>query len=115
VEAGFRLAAQVCLALRAAWRVGVLHLDVKPGNILSAGADGPFVLTDFGVARCLLNSDTSSSGLRPRPSERVAGTLQYMAPEQFENCVDHRSDMYALGLTLYYALSGRPAVVENTK
>lgn len=77
---------------------GVLHLDIKPQNILyDAQLDQPF-LVDFGLAR-LATLD--------RQSDRIAGTLAYMAPEQFTSGqVDERTDVFGLGATLFYLLTG---------
>lgn len=83
----------ICSALQYAHRNMVFHCDVKPANIL-LHKDGRVLLTDFGVAR--LASD-----------EAAGGTPPYMAPEQFTAAkVDGRTDIYALGVTLYEELSG---------
>lgn len=84
----------------------VLHLDIKPQNILfDAQLDQPF-LVDFGLAR-LTTAD--------RNSDRIAGTLAYMAPEQFTSGqVDERTDVYGLGATLFYLLTGHAVRQAST-
>ena len=86
--------------LGALWRqYGLVHCDVKPGNLL-IGKDGSVKLADFGVARY-----AGTAGARG--DEDLEGTPTYLAPEQIETgAADCRSDMYALGLTLYHALTG---------
>lgn len=86
--------------LGALWRqYGLVHCDVKPGNLL-IGRDGSVKLVDFGVARY-----AGTAGARG--DEDLEGTPTYLAPEQIETgAADCRSDMYALGLTLYHALTG---------
>ncbi len=80
--------------LLAAHVQGIVHRDLKPGNVILA-KDRP-VLTDFGIARTVEG-----------PSEGVAGTVGYMAPEQFTNThVDQRADLYALGCLLFEMLAG---------
>ena len=102
-----KVARQICSALEAAHKVGVVHRDVKPDNIFlieKSGAQYVKVL-DFGVAKLLPGSSEA-------PTEKtlegvVIGTPSYMAPEQAEGQSDHRTDIYALGVVLYKALSGR--------
>ncbi|MGV9664875.1 protein kinase domain-containing protein [Nocardia niigatensis] len=94
-------------ALDYAHRVGVLHRDVKPANILLAREtreqQAGVLLTDFGIAR--LQEDTG----RLTGSGSVMATLAYAAPEQLQNQpVDHRSDQYSLACTLFRLLTGAP-------
>lgn len=95
-----RLVYRVAGALDAAARSGVVHRDVKPGNILLPDDDveHPY-LTDFGIAR--------AAGSRAAPGERWAGTKEYVSPEQVAGEeVDARSDIYSLGAVLFRCLTG---------
>ena len=101
-DAAVRLGRDVAAALSAAHRRGILHRDVKPQNIL-LDPDGRARLTDFGSAK--LDGQLGVTG-----SGTLAGTLAYTAPEVLAGRRgDARADVYALGLTLYYALTGEPA------
>ncbi|WP_280200967.1 serine/threonine-protein kinase [Nocardia cyriacigeorgica] len=98
-----RITEETAKALDHAHRSGVLHRDVKPANILLEwGPQRQVYLTDFGIAKALDHAD----GLT-RTGELYA-SLHYAAPEQFElrADIDHRADVYALGCTLYYMLTG---------
>ena len=107
------LVAQVAGALDAAHASGLVHRDVKPGNILiepGAGGGGERAyLTDFGLTKRL----SSASGITK--TGFVVGTLDYIAPEQVQGApVDARADIYALACVLFHALSGRvPFEREN--
>jgi serine/threonine-protein kinase len=93
------IARQVCLALQASHKRGVIHRDVKPHNILlTTGLHAK--LTDFGLALSPLDTD-------PEDSSVVFGTPEYMAPEQaMGERISAATDLYGLGITLYEALSG---------
>lgn len=99
-----RIGIQVADALAYAHDAGVLHRDIKPGNILVDG-DGVAQIADFGLAR--------STADDPTATHTLSGSLRYMAPERFSGVSDHRSDVYSLGLTLYEMLAGRPAFKET--
>jgi serine/threonine protein kinase len=95
------LGVQVADALEYAAAQGVLHRDVKPSNLL-LDVWGTVWLTDFGLAKASGAADLTRSG-------DLLGTLHYMAPERFRGQADARSDVYALGLTLYELLALQPA------
>lgn len=102
--AAVHVAAQVCEALAAAHEGGVIHRDLKPANVmlLRRGRDDAFVkLIDFGISK-------SAEGLTlPTRTGEIVGTIGYMAPEQIKgDPVDARTDLYALGVMLYRALTG---------
>jgi PAS domain S-box-containing protein len=91
-------------ALGKAHRRGLVHKDIKPANILVNRTSGEVKLTGFGIASRLLRERSA-----PEPPETIAGTLAYMAPEQtgrMNRSIDARSDLYALGVTLYQMLTG---------
>ncbi len=97
--------AQAARAVHHAHRLGVLHRDLKPGNILVSPAGVPQV-ADFGLAKL---SQADAELTRLTQSDVVLGTPAYMPPEQARGAtLDARADVYALGATLYEALSGRP-------
>ncbi len=107
-ERALTIALQVADALSASHRAGIVHRDLKPDNIIliQRGRDPDFVkLLDFGIAK--LTTDGRTGG-RTRTG-LVLGTPAYMSPEQCEGSakVDHRTDIYALGICLYEMLVGR--------
>ncbi len=104
-EETIRILEQICAALAYAHDEGVVHRDIKPENILF-DQSGRVVLADFGLARLAMDSAAPVSLTQTR---QAMGTLNYMAPEQWENprAVDHRADIYALGILLYEMLTGR--------
>ena len=96
-----RIGRQVAEGLDHAHGQGILHRDIKPSNLL-LDLQGNAWITDFGLAKASDSDDLSGS-------RDVIGTLRYMAPERLEGRADARSDIYALGLTLYELLALRPA------
>lgn len=105
-----RVGAQVAEALAAAHAQGIVHGDIKPENVI-VQADGRVKLLDFGIARQLAAETltaTQSAAPAWAPDSAVAGTLAYMAPEQFRGEVtDARSDLFSLGVTLYELAAGK--------
>ncbi|MET9831278.1 serine/threonine-protein kinase [Streptomyces sp. NPDC006385] len=96
-----RIGLWVLRALRAAHTAGVLHRDVKPGNVLLSEEDGRVLLTDFGIAQ--IEGDTTIT----RTGE-VVGSVDYLAPERVRgHDPGPASDLWALGATLYTAVEGR--------
>jgi TolB-like protein/tetratricopeptide (TPR) repeat protein len=101
-----RIGVQLAQGLAAAHGQGVLHRDLKPGNLLLT-SDGRLKILDFGLARLLQPVETNVA--TATRDHLVAGTLPYMAPEQFErDHVDERGDIYAAGAVLYELSTGRP-------
>ena len=108
----------VANALAYAHRAGVVHRDVKPDNILLT--DGGAVVTDFGIAKAISASHADGNGAARGSSTLTAagtslGTPAYIAPEQAAgDAVDHRADLYALGVVAYEMLAGRPPFEGRT-
>src|SRR4029077_18926796 len=102
-----RIGVQVAGAVQYAHEQGILHRDIKPANLL-LDLHGTVWVTDFGLAKA-----TETDNLT-RP-EDLLGTLRYMPPEAFDGRSDPRSDVYALGLTLYELLALRPAFDEKDR
>jgi tetratricopeptide (TPR) repeat protein/tRNA A-37 threonylcarbamoyl transferase component Bud32 len=104
------IALQLCQALDAAHRAGVVHRDFKSGNIMVSTRDGePWaVVTDFGLATMMVLPEAETvTGALTRPGA-IIGTTPYMAPEQLEGgTVAPATDLYALGIVLYEMLTGR--------
>ncbi len=101
VERAINIARQICAALEAAHAEGVVHRDLKPQNMLLDAA-GNIYVTDFGLAKSLEDGLTGMTR-----SGEMLGTPRYMAPEQIlGKGIDHRVDIYALGLILYEMVSG---------
>ena len=97
------MVSQICSALQYAHDQGVVHRDIKPENIL-VDRNGTVKITDFGLAKLI----TKPEEIALTRSDQVMGTLHYMAPEQVERPqqVDHRADIYSLGVVFYELLTG---------
>ena len=106
---------QAALGLQHAHEAGMVHRDVKPGNLLVDATDTVKVL-DLGLARFVEEDSGEKASLTLEHNETVLGTADYLAPEQCLNShqVDHRADIYSLGCTLYFLLTGRPPFNEGT-
>jgi hypothetical protein len=102
-EHAMAITAHVCDALAYAHERGIIHRDIKPANIM-VGYDGVVKVADFGLAKMTHNQN---SGLTQ--SGMAMGTLHYMAPEalMLGSAVDHRADIYAVGVMLYQMLTGK--------
>ncbi len=99
-----RIGHQMADALAHAHSQGVLHRDIKPGNIL-LDQEGRAWLSDFGLAQFDTGDQLTGTG-------EIVGTLRYMAPERFNRAGDPRSDIYSLGVTLYEMITLLPAFQE---
>jgi serine/threonine protein kinase len=105
-----RLGIQAAEALEHAHQMGVVHRDIKPSNLM-ADARGHLWITDFGLAMTRTETNLTMTG-------DVLGTLRYMSPEQMEakrGVLDHRTDIYSLGVTLYELLTLRPAFAGDDR
>ncbi|MGZ4794364.1 MAG: protein kinase domain-containing protein [Acidimicrobiia bacterium] len=101
------LATELLGALATAHRLGVIHRDVKPGNVLLRD-DGHATLADFGIATIAQERNAPTTGV-------LLGTASYLAPERLAGAVaTPGSDVYAVGVVLYEALTGRPAFRADT-
>ncbi|MEV7388874.1 serine/threonine-protein kinase [Streptomyces sp. NPDC091215] len=106
-EEAARIGLGMVAALRAAHAAGVLHRDVKPGNVL-LGPDDRVVLTDFGIALTAGSSTLTQTG-------QMVGSIPYMAPERLRGLTPGpASDLWSLGATLYQAVEGRPPFKRDT-
>lgn len=104
------LVADVADALDFAHQVGIVHRDVKPSNILLDGREKAWI-TDFGLAQMEAGTQMTSTG-------EVLGTLAYMSPEQAQGrrqLLDHRTDVYSLGATLYELLALQPPFADGDR
>jgi beta-lactam-binding protein with PASTA domain/tRNA A-37 threonylcarbamoyl transferase component Bud32 len=100
-ERAIDIAMHVCVALEAAHAQGVIHRDIKPGNIM-LNQRGDVKVSDFGIARVTTTAETVAQ------TAAVLGTASYLSPEQAQGqTVDARSDIYSLGCVLYEMVTGR--------
>ncbi len=109
---------QAAEGLKAIYHADVVHRDIKPSNLLLEPG-GRLKILDMGVARLGVTDGSMDSGQADASltaSNVLVGTVDYMAPEQAADprVADHRSDIYSLGCTLYYLLTGRPPYVRDT-
>lgn len=104
-----RVAGQLAEGLAAAHHRGLVHRDIKPGNVLVGENIDRVWITDFGLARAADSMTLTRTGV-------IAGTPHYMSPEQARGePVDHRSDLFSLGCVLFYLSTGRPPFdADNT-
>jgi serine/threonine-protein kinase len=107
-ERAIEIAEAVCGALSAAHAQGVIHRDIKPGNIMLTPA-GQVKVADFGIARMTTTAETVAQ------TAAVLGTASYLSPEQAQGQpVDGRSDIYSLGCVLYEMVTGRPPFLGDS-
>jgi eukaryotic-like serine/threonine-protein kinase len=102
------ITADICAALEFSHRHGIIHRDVKPGNVMLTQT-GQVKVMDFGIARALASGASTMT-----QTSAVIGTAQYLSPEQARGeAVDARSDVYATGCVLYELLTGHPPFVGD--
>lgn len=116
VDLTLAVAAQICSGLAAAHEMGVVHCDLKPGNImLTRSPEGMLIVKvlDFGIAKIM--PVTGDTVLRLTQSGNMQGSLLYMSPEQcLDEDLDGRSDVYSLACVLYESLTGKPPLCSRT-
>jgi serine/threonine protein kinase len=101
--------ADICAALEFSHRHGIIHRDIKPGNVMIT-QNGQVKVMDFGIARALASGATTMT-----QTSAVIGTAQYLSPEQARGeAVDARSDVYAAGCVLFELLVGHPPFVGDS-
>ena len=112
VELALRIVAQTSVGLQKAHDAGVVHRDIKPANLFLARREGPEVLVkllDFGIAKVKMEHASAAGDAGLTRTGTMLGSPLYMAPEQARGSkqIDHRADIWSLGIVLYQALSGR--------
>jgi serine/threonine protein kinase len=107
-DLAIRIVAQACAGLAKAHEAGIIHRDIKPANIFLARQDGDVVvkLVDFGIAKMRSSNEAATAGLTS--PGKIFGSPLYMSPEQIRGGkhIDHRSDLWSLGIVLYECLCG---------
>ncbi len=103
------ITAEICSAIEFSHRHGIIHRDIKPGNVMMTQT-GQIKVMDFGIARALASGASTMT-----QTSAVIGTAQYLSPEQARGeSVDARSDVYATGCVLYELLCGQPPFVGDS-
>ena len=104
-----RILIELCDCLAATHRAGIVHRDIKPENIILEGFFASALLMDFGISKAASAATTTDSGI-------AVGTPTYMSPEQAtgDQAVDHRSDIYSVGVLGYQMLTGKPPFTGRT-
>lgn len=103
------ISADICAALEFSHRHGIIHRDIKPGNVMLT-LNGQVKVMDFGIARALASGATTMT-----QTSAVIGTAQYLSPEQARGeAVDARSDVYAAGCVIFELLCGHPPFVGDS-
>lgn len=103
-----RILTELTECLSATHKAGIVHRDIKPDNVILEGTLGRALLMDFGIAKSMKDLSETGTGL-------IMGTPTYMSPEQAtgDGDVDHRSDIYSLGVLGYHMLTGRPPFIGS--
>lgn len=108
-ERALEITAEILSALEYSHRAGIVHRDIKPGNVMVT-PEGKVKVMDFGIARAIADSASAMT-----QTAAVIGTAQYLSPEQARGeLVDARSDIYSTGCVLYELLTGRPPFVGDS-
>jgi serine/threonine protein kinase len=104
-----RILIELCDCLAATHRAGIVHRDIKPDNIILEGFFKSALLMDFGIAKSIEDYTATVSGI-------MVGTPTYMSPEQAsgDEMLDHRSDIYSVGVLGYHMLTGRPPFIGSS-
>ncbi|TWU31788.1 Serine/threonine-protein kinase PknB [Novipirellula artificiosorum] len=110
-DAALKMIPVICDALQFAHSLGVVHRDIKPENIL-IDHRGQIKIADFGLAKLVHRDEDAAEQLELTGTQQVMGTAKYMAPEQMttSKTVDHRADIYSLGVVFYELLTGETPI-----